>query len=170
MLQKKDVVIPDDNIINDTVTPGGQLLPAGGNDNVPPVVGKNREDISQQERDELDVTKLASFFVSMLGSYSSDSNFENIIDLKPMMTVKMQLWADDFIKRNLDNNINKDEFITTKVFSSEILSSSTNEIVVLVETRREAVLNGEQKLYNQDATVVVNKVGVNWLVDTVEWK
>ena len=169
VVNKKDKIVLTNNSSNKT-TSTEQQLPIDENNNESPIVSKEKKVITQQEKNEVDVKKLASFFVEMLGSYSSDANFKNIIDLKPMMTTKMQGWADNFIKSNLDNNANKDEFITTKVFSSKILSNNTNKIIVLVNSRRESSVNGEQKIYNQDANVVINKIGNNWLVDSVEWK
>jgi hypothetical protein len=160
----------NNNITSKATSSGGQLLPTADKGKTISVTNKNKKELTQQEKEELDVIKLANFFVSMLGSYSTDANFQNVIDLKPMMTDKMQFWADNFIKRNLDKNSNLNEYITTKVFDSKVLNSKINKISVLVQTRREILSDQEKKLYNQNAIVVVRKIGVNWLVDSVEWK
>ncbi len=150
--------------------PGGGL-PSGGDE----PTGNKQPDkpvtmVTQADRDKTEMQNLARFFIEMLGSYSSDAKFQNVIDLKPIMTFKMQSWADSFIVRNLENFENQDERITTSVFKSEILSYESRYARVLFETRREKIENGETEIYNQDAEVKLVKIGDEWLVDSVEWK
>ncbi len=169
MFDKKDTVVVTNDKDDEMISINNQTLPTVNNDNNDNnLKEKEKKEISFKEKNELNVVKLANFFVSMLGSYSTDANFKNIIDLKPMMTDKMKIWADDFIKRNLDNkNV---VYITTKSFSNKIVNSNGNMITVLVKTRREIKSDNEQRIYNQDALVTAVKVGSNWLVDSVIWK
>ncbi len=161
-----DLVINNKAVETNNVN-NGQMLPTISN-NENKINYKNKVNITPKEKEELTAVKLANFFVSMLGSYSTDANFKNIIDLKPMMTDRMKSWADDFIKRNLDND--NVVYITTKSFNSEIKKSSDNIMIILVKTRREIKSNDEYKIYNQDAIVTLNKLNSRWLVDSVVWQ
>ena len=152
-----------------------QNLPStGGEDNRLSSPGNQPGDKNKPTPQELDVSaaqQTAKFFVEMLGTYSSDGNFKNIIDLQPMMTDKMLAWSNDFIKRNNnENEIGQYQSVTTKVFSSQVLSGTGQWVEILVKTRRHEIIGGEEKNYNQEAKVVLKKINSNWLVDGVNWQ
>ena len=156
------------NNINRNVNNVGQL-PAGGEPAIeqpaikPPVM-------TAEEREQREIKNRTKFFVEMLGSYSSPALFSNITQLKPMMTSKMQTWADNFINVNLPNIQESDEQITTYVLKMEVLSYTGSRATALAYARRDKSVNGRQKLYNQEAEVDLVKIDGAWLVDGVRWK
>ncbi len=131
-------------------------------------IDENRQP-SQEEKDSSKVKSKSRFFVSMLGTYSPDANFQNIIDLKPLMSGNMQEWADNFIEGNRENG-NNNETVSTQVLNAEVLELDNGSALVLVFTRRHKTANGETKLYNSEAQVELVKIGRQWLVDGVEWR
>lgn len=145
--------------------PGGESGAVGGNE-----AGGEKREIDKEANDQVEAQNLAKFFVEMLGSYSSDAKFQNIIDLKPMMTTAMQSWADDFMIRNMDSLEYKDERVTTSVFKTEVLDYTQGHARILFKTRRELVNGNGTDVYNQDAVAEMVKSGDNWLVNKVEWQ
>ena len=158
------------------VLPGGSVVDVNMSDVLPSAGGRQEQEpasqpaaagvVTEKDRDQKDLQNRVKFFVAMLGSYSSDAKFRNIIDLKPIMTASMQAWADDFIKRNLSDTENKNKRVTTQVFKIEILNYAGSRAKVRAFTRREE----ENRVYNQEAEVELVKSGGKWLVDKVEWK
>lgn len=126
--------------------------------------------VSEAEREEKEAETVAIFFVEMLGSYSTDANFQNVIDLYPMMTSKMRSWADDFIRRNATAAGRATEEVDTSVVKSEFLGRGADRIVFLFDTRREHIVNGQSSVYDQGARVVTVREGESWKVDQVDWR
>lgn len=137
---------------------------------VEPRQAVKKQELSLQEQDKLDIVNMTKFFVGMLGTYSPDAKFRNIQDLKPMMTDKMQNWADGFMVRNLPNIKNQSESVTTTVFKTEIISYGAKRAIVEADARREKINSQGQKLYSQQVEVRLVKAGEKWLVDEVIWK
>jgi len=92
--------------------PGGEITPST----------EPTAPVSAKDSAQIEAGNTAKFFVEMLGSYSSDARFQNVIDLKPMMTAKMQAWADDLIRRNAASLEGSKESITTQVFTTKVKS------------------------------------------------
>lgn len=143
---------------------GDDIADGGGADNQPQIE-TNRNNASQSEVDALN---LARFFVEMIGSYSPEANFQNIIDLQPMMTEKMINWSNDFIKRNSGQSVG--EKITTKVAQIELVDFDENKAKISAQTRRTKVENEQEVDYNQQAEVYLIKDAGSWKVDSINWK
>jgi hypothetical protein len=140
-------------------------LPGGGNG------GSNGgTELTGEEMDRADVSNTARFFVGMLGTYSSDAKFQNIIDVKPMMTYKMQNWADDFIKRNISTLEGDKESVTTQVVGVNLDYYSSRSVTAEVKTMKNKVNNSGQKMINENAIVKLVKIGDKWLVDSLNWE
>jgi len=119
--------------------------------------------------------RTASLFIERLGSYSNQSNFSNVADLKIYMSDKMIGWADDFIKKNnIDRDISVYYGITTKSISQkmELIDEDNKNATVLVNTlRRESGggLNEDNSFY-QEASVSFVLENSFWKVNSVSWK
>lgn len=146
----------------------GQL--PGGTETGLSEAGAKKSELTAEEQDKAAITNTVKFFVGMLGTYSPDAKFQNIADLKSMMTNKMTDWADEFVRNNLPNIENQSESVTTTVFKTEILSYSSQSAKVMASTRREKINQAGQKLISQEAEVELIKISEQWLVDKVEWK
>ena len=128
----------------------------------------NTMSISSAEKDRRSFENTAKFFIEMLGSYSPDANFQNIIDLESLMTQKMQTWAENFIIGNRDNG--SKESITTTVTNSKILNYSSNSGTILFNTRRNKLIDNNVENYNQDVKVDLIRMGSDWKIDNVSWQ
>jgi len=151
---------------------------AGGGDNLPQS-GQNKfigDDsgidrvVPKVELEEIQAMNKARFFTEMMGSYSTETRFRNLFDLKPFMTSKMKVWADNFISNNKDFLNEKSNSVTTRVLTNEIERFNTQSALVIVSTRREEKGDGDYKVYNQEAEVGLIKSNNDWLLDSFEWQ
>ncbi|MFH1610282.1 MAG: hypothetical protein ABIA91_00115, partial [Patescibacteria group bacterium] len=85
----------------------------------PPIV----DELSEEEKEKGFLTKTASAFAERFGSYSNQSNYENLTDLKYFMTTKMKRWVDDKVAAK-DYSKSNDIYygMTTRTMKSEIKS------------------------------------------------
>lgn len=129
------------------------------------------------EKIKSDLGRLAAAFAERFGSYSNQGNFENIIDLKVLMTEKMQRWADDLVARNsagrTDNSIYSG--VTTKAISTEVpdIGSGAGAVTITVKTQRRETsgsMDGNEKIVYQDLKLSLVKVGDEWKIDAASWQ
>lgn len=120
------------------------------------------------------VEAMARSFAERFGSYSNQGNFENLTDLYPFMTAKMQAWAENFIAKNKTQTTAAVEYlgVTTKALSTKIVKQEKNKIIVTVSaSRRESTATQiNSKIYMQDLQLVFVKDRDLWKVDEVGWK
>jgi len=140
---------------------------------VPPEAPK----VSDEEKLKSDLSRLAAAFAERFGSYSNQGNFENLLDLKPLMTNKMQAWVDDFIRRSREAMSDTTVYfgVTTKAISANItlLDEEIGKAEITVRTqKREASgsMTENVKIYYQDLALVFLQVGNEWKVDEAVWK
>lgn len=159
------------NANTNTPPPPLALAPVNIPSTAPPV------EVSDAEKLRSDLSRLAAAFAERFGSYSNQGNFENILDLKVLMTPKMQGWADDFIAGSKASQGNNSVYfgVTTKSVSSNItaLDEGIGEATVVVSTqRREAsgTMSDNVKIYYQDLELKFKKINDEWKVDEATWK
>ena len=124
-----------------------------------------------------DLMRLASSFSERFGSFSNQSNFGNITDLKMFMSLRMQKWSDDFIEKQRKNSSSRDIYynIITKVVSKELIemNDDTKKASVLIKTRRVESIGSDgnsSDTFSQDIVInFVKEKGV-WKVDSATWK
>lgn len=123
-----------------------------------------------------DLGKLAMSVAERFGSFSSQSNYGNFIDLKIMMTSDMRDWIDSYIEELRSRPEGSDGTyygITTKAINYEVKSfddeAGKAEIVVNTQ-RRESTenINGGEP-YNQALRLELVKVNGEWLFDAAYW-
>jgi hypothetical protein len=122
-----------------------------------------------------DVRKMSLSFAERFGSYSNQSNYENIEDLKIFMTSNMKTWADGYI---IDlKKLNKDTTnyfgIITLAINGEVKKFDKNagvaEVLVYTQRRELGANSAEIKVYNQNITLNFVKSGSEWKVDSAYW-
>ncbi len=141
------------------------------------IVTISGKDTSEEKNSlkENQLKRTASLFVERLGSYSNQSNFSNVADLKIYMSDKMRRWADDFIeKNNIDRDISVYYGITTKSISQkmELIDEDNGRATVSVNTlRRESGgdLVQDNSFYQEALVSFVLEDGF-WKVDSANWK
>lgn len=147
---------------------------------------REREDIvyefdpeveANRDWDEDDFRQIARSFAERFGSYSNQSDYSNIDDLKLFsMTKKMKEWADDYVRGLRATTPSKQEFygVTTKaLLEPKILSFDLpgNKVELLLTVQREeSFSSGPNKIFSQDIKITFLKEGGEWLVDSAFWQ
>lgn len=111
--------------------------------------------------------QLAKIFVERYNSYSTDNNFQNIIDVKELVTP--ELWQT--LSAKIGKNPAAGPFVgvTTKVFTSEIKTWDASSAAVSLSTAIGEEKNGVISNRQQTITIDLIKSGDNWLVAKFEW-
>ncbi len=118
---------------------------------------------------ETEVRSLARNFTERYGSWSTDSNFQNLKDLFPRVTARLKA----SFQRTIDSSSAPTEFKSaeTRVLQIDIKSLTDSKADVLV-TAQQTTRN--DKLESQDSFVklalTMVKDGQFWYVDSAEWK
>lgn len=139
------------------------------------ISGKEQEE-PEDDRSltEQQLKRTASLFIERFGSYSNQSNFSNISDLKIFMTDNMKKWADNFIvNNNVDRDVSVYYGITTRSISQRIenFDESSGEATVFVKTlRRESggSLTEDNSFYQEAVIRFLFEKGT-WKVDKATW-
>ena len=139
------------------------------------ISGKETQNDNNESIKEEQLKRTASLFIERFGSYSNQSNFSNVSDLKIYMSDKMKDWADDFVKKNnIDRDISVYYGITTKSISQKIefVDQDLGQASILVNTlRRESGGNlSEDSSFYQEALVKFILEKGFWKVDSANWK
>jgi len=121
--------------------------------------------------------RMARSFTERFGSFSNQSNFTNITDLKMVMSSDMQNWANSYIEKNKKSNVASDVYygLTTKALSTNVknFDDERGEATILVETRRRETIgstSNASKLFNQTILVTFVKENRAWRVDSAYWQ
>ena len=121
--------------------------------------------------------RMASSFAERFGSFSNQSNYSNVLDLRMFMTEKMKAWAENYVEKNKKNSVASDIYfgVTTKAVSSntETFDEDKGEAIILVKTRRReatGTTNNSSKIYNQDILISFVKEDEAWKVDSAYWQ
>lgn len=134
-------------------------------------------DLSKEAPHQLDAndaSKLATSFVERLGSFSNQSSYGNVTDLKIFMTSDMRDWADNYVAELKAQSYSGEYYgITTKVLTTNVLSydkkAGTAKIEVMTE-RQEGRADSLGEPYRQKITVELIEKNGEWLVDTAYWE
>lgn len=134
----------------------------------------NAQPASSEAITKANLMKTAESFAARLGSYSNQSNFGNISQLKLYMTASMQSWADKYIAANQKTDYSGVyQGVTTQAISAEIknFDDAKGQADVLVHTQKITQSgSGSPVTSYQDITITLIKQNNNWLVDNAVWK
>lgn len=117
---------------------------------------------------EQNLTVIARNFAERYGSFSTDSQFLNLKELKDFSTPKLQ----SELEAVITNEAAKEFYgVSSRAMKVEILDSSENAATVLVSLQREESRAGQDNfVYYQDLKLSLVKSGENWLIDEVQWQ
>lgn len=179
---RKQVAEPvQQQIDNEQVIAQVDDTPVVGGDLPELVVDSNSfgaEDFSSNpaEASAISLKAIGLSFVERFGSFSSQSNYENINELRTFMTPKMQAWSDRYIaeqKASADPNA---EFygVTTYALSNEVLDfdEEAGRATLLINTQRIETrgANRSQTVSYKEITVELERVENVWYVDSATWQ
>lgn len=120
------------------------------------------------------IEAFARSFAERYGSYSNQSDFENIENLYPFMTEKMQVSAQAFVSAQRAKQKGTETYagITTRVLSTHSVSQTSLPAVLTIKTQRTesggALRN--TRVYYQDIELSLVSEGGVWKVDQATWK
>jgi hypothetical protein len=128
---------------------------------------------SKEETNKSNVLVLASSFAERFGSFSSQSDFQNIRDLFPFMTASMKIWAENYIEIQ-KANVNPEIYygVTTKAISRKFLYFDENSAEILISTQRRESTGAmaNETITYKDMELKLVKESEEWKVDGVWWK
>ncbi len=140
---------------------------------------KSTELVVPKEKQETGVDelkRLASAFSERFGSYSNQSNYGNILDLKLFMTSKMKIWADDYVSQAIAKEKNNFIYygITTKAVAQEVnqYDPDDGQAEILVKTSRREAIGSTANVasFNQNVLIELVKEKGSWKVDSAYWQ
>ncbi|MBA3047249.1 hypothetical protein KKC83_01305 [Patescibacteria group bacterium] len=132
--------------------------------------------VNKNEIMKTELKMIAASFAERFGSFSNQSDYGNIRDLKIFMTASMQKWADDFISesRIKDSDSSIYHGFTAKAITQEIrqLDEEAGRAEILIKTqRKEAVgATGNTSTFYQDIIIKFIKEKGVWKVDEANWQ
>ena len=145
---------------------------------------ENQQQVSQQQNKqgvkapqgiEAELLLMVRPFVERFGSYSNQSEYENLQELLSFMTPRMRTWAEGKIReRQAGETPSLYTGVTTKALAHKVtsLNEQAGQAEFLVSTqRRESVGSaGNSKVFTQDIIVKLVKEDSVWLVDGAFWQ
>lgn len=130
-----------------------------------PVHAVNATDLAQRSRS----------YAERLGSYSTQSDYGNFIDLQIYMTDSMRAWADTYVAEQKASAKSGSYYgIETKALTTEIKSfddkAGTAEITVVTERRESTETIGGGQPFRQNLDLKFLKVNGEWLINEAYWE
>ncbi|PLX21752.1 hypothetical protein C0584_01450 [Candidatus Parcubacteria bacterium] len=176
-VEKEETIIPKNNLLNIPVkTEEGsteKILERQKESVVISAKDSNQEESTPLVESQLKRT--AALFIERFGSYSNQSNFSNISDLKIYMSEGMKVWADDFVqKNNVDRDVSTYYGITTKAISQDVefIDESAGNVSILVTSLRRETggdLSEDNSFYQEALVRFVLEKGF-WKVSSANWQ
>jgi hypothetical protein len=126
------------------------------------IAGKSEEQVS----DYAAILNVSRFFVERYGSFSNGAMWQNIYDIKSVVTDVV--WSDLEKLTQSNTAANTDLSLSTKALSLELLSQNESSATVLVKTQKKETAGEFSRVYYQDITLDLQKLDVTWLVADFE--
>lgn len=146
---------------------------------IPTPIGSNSESAETRDIQEMskeDLMRMAASFTERFGSYSNQSNFNNIVDLKIFMSARMKTWADSFVREKRNESKDNDIYygITTRAIAKELIEydEDVGRAVVKITTRRREASGTTANMedaFTQEIIVNFVKQDGAWKVDSANW-
>lgn len=114
------------------------------------------------------VEQLSTSFIEVFGSYSTDSHYQNLLDLKEM--VSSSYWSQ--LERYISAENSAETYsVWTNTLKAKVTNLSDNAAQVLVKTQRGERVSKQaaEKIFYQDAEVFLLKENGLWMVNKVNW-
>ena len=165
---KNNVVAPIDNNAliaeeNKIATKTPVIIPENKN-TLPPV--------SYEEKEKAQLQQLVSAFVERYGSYSNQTDFENLTDLMPFMSQSLKRWAENLIDSKRVNSNSQAPYygVTTKVLKTEIIEFTDELVKIKVATQKSEMFGTDynSKVSYEDLTVSLIKEDEVWKVNEIK--
>ena len=123
-----------------------------------------------------DLLRLAAAFAERFGSFSNQSDYGNLRDLRIFMTDNLKTWAENYINnaRLKKGDASIYYGIVTKAVLSEVKQFDSDlgqaEILVKTQRRESAGVTGNSTTFYQDIIIKYRLEGSVWRVDGAYWQ
>ena len=158
----------DDQVVNTNTS-----QPATTNTNVTTIDLTNNTNQGREviiENDNLSMTRLASIFAERYGSYTSESEFKNTLELKVFMTDSLIKTVDKYLAAQPDQSSQGEYMsVVTKVISNKIVTTDDNSGTVELITQRTENIGDTNNVYYQNITLELIYDSDVWLVNKATW-
>ncbi len=117
---------------------------------------------------------VARTFVERIGSYSSQSNFQNVDDVSSLVTEKLNATLQQSAKKSREEEPEGDGYygVSTAFLGTKTISESSTGITLMVQTQREEAFGSpaNEEIRYQSIEVTLVKEGDAWKVDAFTWQ
>ncbi len=139
------------------------------------IAHKEEKFLEEQKNDEEENLKFkAASFAERFGSFSNQSNFQNLMDLKIFMSDKMKKWADAYVTKLRQEQLDDSNFysIVTKAITEEVqdVDVAQGKATILVHTIRNEQKDKQINRFNQDILIKFIRERKIWKVDSANWQ
>jgi hypothetical protein len=177
-------VEPDPSAISDSISGDTSVTPGEGTEPRRIVVIEDQEQNQAQtpaassgEFGKEDLMRMAASFTERFGSYSNQSNFSNIIDLRIFMSQKMKKWADSYVESERIKDAANDIYygITTKAIAKDLKEYDDDlgraRVTVMTRRREATVTTGNfSNVIDQNIEIYFIRENGVWKVDNALWE
>jgi hypothetical protein len=128
------------------------------------------------ENKEAELKRVAMSFAERFGSYSNQSNFENIEHLKIYMTDSMAAWADRYVEETKVKNADTSVYygITTESLKVETIlfdeAGGKAEFMVTTQRKESQGTTSDLNIFYQDIKIDMIMAEGGWLVNGAWWQ
>jgi hypothetical protein len=135
-----------------------------------PEVKRSRETISQDA-----LKRMAGLFAERFGSFSTQSTYQNMIDLELFMTERMVVWAEKYVDEKVSNTQDSKIYygVTTRAVTTAIdkYDDTAGLATIKVGTYRteSTGMLANSSTFNQDLVITYKKERGAWKVDEARW-
>ena len=132
--------------------------------------------VNNTEIAKTELKMMAASFAERFGSFSNQSDYGNIKDLKIFMTLNMQEWADNFISESRAKQSDSGIYhgFTTKTIIQEIIqfNEEAGRAEFLIKTQRKEAIGtiSNTTVFYQDIIIEFIKEKGAWKVDGAVWQ
>ncbi len=122
------------------------------------------------------ILRFAAAFTERFGSFSNQTDFVNITDLRTVMTPSMQAWADQYVAdaRAASGDTTVHYGVTTRALAPTIVTfdedAGTATVRVSTQRRQDASGTTAAEVYYQDIILELIKTNGEWMADSAEWQ
>lgn len=168
--QGQEQVTSTEDVVIDK--PAGDFVDASSQVQQNPTI--TPQEVTNQQQ-QASVKAIALSFIERMGSFSNQSDYANIEELKPFMTEKMNAWAESYLKeqRSKDTDVSEYYGITTKVISLDFQEFEFTDGTAYIEANTQRIeYTGAQRTNRvryQVASISLIKKGDVWFVDEFSW-
>jgi len=174
----EEVVIKDVDVILETEKEIAKPLPkiAKPKPRQKIVQTEQKKEISKDEISQVELKRFAASFAERFGSFSNQSNFQNLKDLMIFMSIDMRARTDSYIEKSLNARGDASTYygVSTKAIATSIkeFSKDKNEATVIVATLRQEATETTSNISdkNQDIEIKLVKEKDVWKVDEASWR